>query len=206
MEIPNIFGLPAHPLIVHATVVMVPLAAFAVLLHAFVPAARARLGLVTPLAALVAVGLVPLSTSSGERFEEQVGHSPLIERHSELADGLLPWVIGLLVVAVLLTVRDRLGRREPDPAARLTERPVDAGTLVRDGGRHVATATRTETAVRTAGGARRALGLVLRPAVIGLLAVVAVAGTTQQVVRIGHSGAEAAWHGVTSGSNADENR
>jgi hypothetical protein len=38
----------------------------------------------------------------------------------------------------------------------------------------------------------------LNPVVIGVLAVVAVVGTTQQVVRIGHSGAEAAWHGVAS--------
>ena len=172
MEFPSIFGLPAHPLIVHATVVMVPLAAFAVLLHTFVPAARTRLGLTTPLAALVAVGLVPLSTSSGEALQQQVGHSALIQRHTELADGLLPWVIGLLVVAVLLTVRDRLARRTRD-----------------------ATATAP---------ARRSLDLVLRPAVIGLLAVVAVVGTTQQVVRIGHSGAQAAWHGVAASTRSSE--
>lgn len=161
MEFPSIFGLPAHPLIVHATVVLVPLAALLVLAHAFVPAARARLGIVTPVVALVAVVLVPLSTSSGEQLESQVGHNPLIEQHSELADGLLPWVIGLLVVAVLLWLRDRY-----------QDRDVRGGAVLRSS------------------------------ALVAVLAVVAVAGTTQQVVRIGHSGAKAAWKDVSTSSSA----
>lgn len=37
----TIFGLPIHPLLVHATVVIVPLAAVLVLLTALWPAARA---------------------------------------------------------------------------------------------------------------------------------------------------------------------
>ena len=172
MQWPTIFGLPAHPLIVHATVVLVPLAAVAVLLHTFWRPARARLGLVTVLSSALAVVLVPMSTSTGEQLEEQVGDSALIERHAELADGLLPWVIGLLVVAVLLWVRDR-----------------------RDAGR--------TTPLVSSGPGRRASDAVLTPVVIGILAVVAVLGTTQQVVRIGHSGAKAAWHGVASGSSND---
>jgi hypothetical protein len=169
MQFPTIFGLPAHPLIVHATVVMVPLAAAAVLLHAFWPRARARLGLVTPLAALVAVVLVPLSTSSGEQLEGTVGDTRLVQQHASLAEGLLPWTLGLLVVAVLLWLRDR-----------------------RDAGRR--------TPGVTEGRGRAASGVLLAPAVIAVLALVAVLGTTQQVVRIGHSGAKAAWHNVATGS------
>lgn len=172
MQWPTIFGLPAHPLIVHATVVLVPLAAVAVLLHTFWRPARARLGLVTLLASALAVVLVPLSTSTGEQLEEQVGESGLVERHAELADGLLPWVIGLLVVAVLLWVRDR-----------------------RDAGR--------TTPLVSTGPGRRMSDAMLTPVVIGVLAVVAVLGTTQQVVRIGHSGAKATWHGVASRSSGE---
>ena len=167
MNFPTIFGLPAHPLIVHATVVMVPLAALAVALHAFVPRARARLGLITLGAAAVAVILVPLSTSSGEQLQSEVGNTALVDRHAELADGLLPWVIGLLVVAVLLTVRDRTA-----------------------GGRRMRLLPR--------GGATTVAGSLTKPVVIGVLAVLMVLGTTQQVIRIGHSGAQAAWHGVAS--------
>ena len=43
----TVFGLPTHAIVVHATVVFLPLAALAVLLHAFWPAARRRLGGVT---------------------------------------------------------------------------------------------------------------------------------------------------------------
>jgi hypothetical protein len=171
MEWPTISGLPAHPLIVHATVVLVPLAALAVLLHTFWPKARARLGLVTLLSSAVAVVLVPLSTSSGEQLEESVAESALVEQHAELGDGLLPWVVGLLVVAVLLWVRDR-----------------------RDAGR--------TTPLVSRGPGRTVSDALLKPVVIGVLAVVAVLGTTQQVVRIGHSGAKASWHGVVSGSPA----
>ena len=165
MQFPTIFGLPAHPLIVHATVVIVPLAAVAVLLHAFWPRARARLGLVTPLAALTAVVLVPLSTSSGEQLEGTVGDSRLVQQHASLAEGLLPWTIGLLVVATLLWLRDRrdAGRRTPGVAPERGPWPT-----------------------------------LLAPLVIGVLAVVAFLGTTQQVIRIGHSGAKAAWQNVAA--------
>ncbi len=37
-----------------------------------------------------------------------------------------------------------------------------------------------------------------RPVVLGILAVLVVVGTTQQVVRIGHSGAKASWSHVAS--------
>ncbi len=167
MQFPDIFGLPAHPLIVHATVVMVPLAATAVALHAFVPRARVRLGLVTVAFAVLATALVPLSTSSGEQLQKDLGNNALIERHSQLADGLLPWVIGILVVAVLLAVRDFVVRRRHD---------------LSDGGK-----------------GRSAVGLVTKPVVLMVLAAAVFAGTAQQVVRIGHSGAEATWQGVTSG-------
>jgi hypothetical protein len=153
----TVFGLPTHALLVHATVVLVPLAALAVLLHAFWPEARRRLGIVTPLLAGVALVLTPLSTQSGEVLERQVPHSDLIERHAQLADGLLPWTLGLFVVAVGLWLLDR--RRAGDRSAR---------------------------------------GPAWLPVVAGVLAAVAVVGVVQQVVRIGHAGAQATWDGVAT--------
>src|SRR4051794_7414731 len=108
----TVLGLPTHALIVHATVVLLPLAALAVLLHALWPAARRRLGVVTPVLAGVALVLTPLSTASGETLEHQVARSALIHRHAELADGLLPWTLGLFVVAAGLWLLDRRRRAE----------------------------------------------------------------------------------------------
>lgn len=157
----TVFGLPTHALLVHATVVLLPLAALAVLLHALWPAARRRLGIVTPLLAGVALVLVPLSTESGETLEHQVGESALVERHAELAEGMLPWAIGLFVVAVVLWLLDRR-RTGTGPSGRSRWVPL----------------------------------------VAGVLAVVAVAGTVQQIVRVGHAGAEATWNDVVQSSPA----
>ena len=58
-------GLPVHVLLVHLVVIIVPLAALCLLLSAFWPAARRRLGFVTPLVALVALIAVPFTTAAG---------------------------------------------------------------------------------------------------------------------------------------------
>jgi uncharacterized membrane protein len=95
----TIFGLPLHPLIVHATVVVVPVAAISVLMATFWPRFR-RWASWGPLAsAILAVILVPITTSSGESLEHALPRSNLIETHAHLADGLLPWVIVLFVGA-----------------------------------------------------------------------------------------------------------
>ena len=156
----TVFGLPTHAIVVHATVVLLPLAALVVLLHAFWPAARRRLGIVTPLLAGVALVLVPLSTESGESLEHSVGENTLVERHAELADGMLPWAIGLFVIAAGLWLLDRR-RGRPSGAA----------------------------------------GPRWLPIVASVLAVVAAVGTVQQVVRVGHAGAQATWAGVVSSSS-----
>jgi len=114
----TIAGLPLHPLIVHATEVVVPAAALAVLLAALWPRFRRWAGYLPVLLSLAAVILVPVSTQSGEALQERVGENSLIEKHSDLAEGLLPWVIGLLVVAGVLlwwTWHERTGGAPRDP-------------------------------------------------------------------------------------------
>jgi len=125
-----------------------------------------------PLALSVgAVVLTPLSTESGEALEHRVEHSDLIETHSQLAEGLLPWVIGLAVAAALLLV---VARRERQSA---TTPPADGSPAARADEAHAGTS------------------VVPRPVLLAgaVLGLVAALGTTVQVVRIGHSGAQAAW-------------
>jgi hypothetical protein len=162
----SIFGLPTHILFVHATVVFIPLAALLLLLHAFWPAARNRLGLVTTVVAGIALVLTPLATSSGEELEHAVQRSDLVERHAQLADGMLPWVVGLFLVAAVLWLLD-LHRGRDIPVA---------GNAV-------------------AGLRKLALPRWV-PAAMTALAVVAAIGSIVWVVLVGHAGAMAAWHGV----------
>lgn len=118
----TIFGLPVHPLVVHATVVIVPAAALAVGLTAVWPRFRAWAGLMPLLLSMVALGLVPMSIQSGKSLGKRVEETPLVERHSELGESLLPWVAALTLAAAALFW---LRRREARTAVRI-ERPAAA--------------------------------------------------------------------------------
>jgi hypothetical protein len=114
MEIEELFGLPAHPLIVHAVVVLLPLAAAGTIATALVRRWRRPYGPLVAAAALAAVLSVLLAQGSGEELEHKVPKSDLVERHTELGDSVLPFAIALAVVALAVAAEPRLGRRAPD--------------------------------------------------------------------------------------------
>ncbi|MCU1571458.1 MAG: hypothetical protein JWR33_2199 [Naasia sp.] len=113
MNLDTFAGLPLHVLLVHAVVVGVPLASLAVMLHALWPAARRRLGIVTPLAGLLLVALVPVTVQAGQKLEPRVPATQLLNQHIALGDTLLPWVIGLFAIGVLEWVWFRFRDRVP---------------------------------------------------------------------------------------------
>jgi len=94
-------GLPIHVLLVHFVVIVVPLAALCVVLTMVWPAARKRLGIVTPLVGLAALISVPIAVEAGEALEEQVNETALNELHAHLGRDLLPWAIALFIVALV---------------------------------------------------------------------------------------------------------
>lgn len=95
----DFFGLPVHPLLVHATVVFVPMAVTMVICAVLVPRFRIWAGPLPAAVSLVALILTPLSTASGENLEHDLPHNALIERHAELGDQLLFFAIALFVFA-----------------------------------------------------------------------------------------------------------
>jgi hypothetical protein len=97
----EINGLPLHVLIVHFVVIVVPLAALCTVLAAAWPAARRRLGIVTPLIALAALVAVPITMAAGEWLVARVAHTELIAAHQALGYTLLPWAIATFVVALV---------------------------------------------------------------------------------------------------------
>jgi hypothetical protein len=113
----TIAGLPLHPLVVHATEVIVPVTALVVTVAALWPRFRRYAGYLPLAMALASLVLVPLSTQSGEALQARVGESSLIETHSNLAEGLLPWVFGLVVVAAVLLWWNRNEREGATPRA-----------------------------------------------------------------------------------------
>lgn len=102
-------GIPLHPLLVHLTSVAVPVAALTALAVALWPAARRWLAVGAPIIGLVALVSVPLATSSGEWLEHREKETALLERHTELADGLLPWSIAVFALLALWWAWHRFG-------------------------------------------------------------------------------------------------
>ena len=98
----TITGLPAHPLVVHFSIVAIPLAAILVVLYTVIRSWRSVLAyLITGMGALIAIGVV-LAASSGEALEETSEESSLLQTHAELGDQLqiIGIVFGLSLVAL----------------------------------------------------------------------------------------------------------
>lgn len=159
-------GLPAHILFVHFVVVLVPLTALLAIACAVRPRWARRLGLTLPLLGLVTVCMVPLTTHAGEWLQDRVGDTPLLRKHTEMGDGLLPWAMGLFLVTALVWW---MGRSAPrDPAAGSAPAAPASGP----------TAWTSATWFRV---------------IAGVVTLVIAVGAVVDVYRIGDSGAKAAW-------------
>ncbi|WP_327294352.1 MULTISPECIES: DUF2231 domain-containing protein [unclassified Streptomyces] len=169
-------GLPAHVLFVHVVVVLVPLTALALILCAVWPSVMRRFGLALPVLALVTLISVPLTTQAGEWLERHVKSDALVRKHTELGDGLLPWVVALfLVAAAVWWFYRRASQGSPDAAGSAS---IAGSTSIT-----VSTPLRIAAAV---------------------LSLVIGAGAGVQVYRIGDSGAKAAWHdGYSATAHSD---
>jgi len=94
-------GLPAHVLLVHIVVVMVPLTALLLVACVLWPAAQRRFGIVTPIVSFVTLVAVPLTTHSGEWLEHHIDRDPLVRAHAHLGDELLVWSLATFVLSTL---------------------------------------------------------------------------------------------------------
>jgi hypothetical protein len=99
----ELFGLPAHPLVVHAAVVLVPLAAIGVVVIAFWPAARAKLGVAVVVIAALGTLFAYLAVESGGYLEDQVKETEQVEEHAKLGDSGLASAVAVLLGAVAVT-------------------------------------------------------------------------------------------------------
>ena len=178
----TVSGLPAHIMLVHLTLVVIPTAAAAMVVAAVSRRLRRWLGVVTPLLALVALVMVPITRSAGLWLYNRVPHTPLIDAHMHRANHILPWVVALFVVSVGEWIwfrrldRDEDGSRFPLFAAAAPDEVSDA---------RVKTASRT----RTPGPA------MWQTVVATVLALVVGIGATVELVRVGESGSRAVYQG-----------
>ncbi len=184
-------GLPAHILLVHAVVVLLPLAALLLVLTAFWQGARRRLAGPNAILAVISLGLVPLTTDAGEWLQRRVAANALVDSHVELGDTAVLVALPIAFLALVIWWRGR--EQDSVRAAAATEPATDAagepiGSTTRAA---VATAAKTSTARRTwLAPQSAAVGIV-----ISVLSVVAAGVAVYDIYRIGDSGAQATWNG-----------
>jgi hypothetical protein len=166
----KINGLPAHILLIHVVIILVPLAAVMLVASATWPAARAKLGFLTPAVALVALVFVPITMNAGKWLRDHLqgnfgNTDPRVIRHTHLGYHLWPWALALFLVAAALWLLNR----------------------------------RYELSWRPTGSTARMALPVWVTALVAVAAIVVSVGAVVELYRIGDSGSKAEWHDRTTG-------
>lgn len=94
----TIGGLPVHPLVVHAVVMLLPIASVALIIIFFVPRWRKQYGWLTMIAMAAGTGAAVVAKESGEALAARVG---LPVQHQQLADILVPVALVTFVVSAV---------------------------------------------------------------------------------------------------------
>lgn len=172
-----ISGLPAHILLVHVVLAIVPVAAVLVIVAAVSRPARRWLNWLPLLAALGALIAVPITTHAGRWLEHHLRAqvTPAIQHHVNLGNQMLPWVLALFVAAVLV----------------LAVAWAEGGRSLRIGNFTSADTTGSAPNPGAALVGRRAVRIA-----VAVIAIVAAIGAVQQVYRTGEAGSRAVWSGT----------
>jgi uncharacterized membrane protein len=122
-------GLPAHALLLHLVVVLVPLTALLEILCGLWPAARrGQLLWLTLVLATVTMVLTPITINAGQwLYDLRTKPSPILREHAERGTTMVYFSAALLAVAIGLVVL-RLIERRPERRRMVTH--VVAGIIV----------------------------------------------------------------------------
>lgn len=176
----TIFGVPAHPLMVHAPVVLLPLAAVGALLLLVRRSWYDRYKwAVVVIAGIGALGGI-LAAASGESLESALSAEDrqLIESHTEMGDtARLMGIVFFVVVLAWVLVPIFLERRAASSASSPS------------------TSVGSAAATRSSGAPTW-----LRP-VLAVLVVLTAVGAVWTVTDAGHSGAKRVWEEDSSGGD-----
>jgi hypothetical protein len=167
----EILGLPAHPLIVHAAVVLVPLLALGGVLYAVAPFSRRYFRWPLILVALAAPAAVAAAKLSGDAFSKHQNFNDMqaqITDHKAFGDVLI-WLALGLGAAVLVLAFAVPGRRDVVAARDADDTLVDSSS--------------------------RSGGMVVIQVVVGIVVVGLAAANLYYVFKAGDSGANMVWSG-----------
>ena len=110
-------GLPAHALLLHVVVVLVPLTALLEIVCGLWPAARrGQLLWLTLVMAAATMVLTPITINAGQwLYDLRTKPSPILREHAERGSTMVYFAAALLVVAVGLVVVRLIERRSERP-------------------------------------------------------------------------------------------
>ncbi|WP_444948052.1 DUF2231 domain-containing protein [Micromonospora ureilytica] len=168
-------GLPAHILLVHAIVVLLPLAALLLVLTAVWPAARRRFAGPNAILSVLVVALVPVTTSAGEWLEHRVTETALLRDHTKLGDTAIWAALPVALLALVIWWRQQEATAAPEAPTAATRRRTYLAPL--------------------------SLSITR---VVMVLAVIIAGGAVYDTYRIGDSGSKAAWTDKLSSATAQD--
>jgi hypothetical protein len=176
----EILGIPAHPLIIHAAVVFIPLQIVAAIVYGLIPAWRRHLVWAVLGLAVLAPASAWAAKLSGEAFEQRLIRKHIatgeliakINQHASFA-AVTAWLsLGLSAAMVILVWAIVTGRRRSPVAGNTAEIDTDAAAIM---------------------GSPAAFRLV---ALVFVVAAVVLAGFTgYYIFRTGDTGAHIVWTG-----------
>lgn len=121
----QIDGLPVHALVIHLTVVFVPLLVLGAIIYAVVPRWRSRIGWAVIGAAVISPIVTFVSKASGEKLYDRTvkngASGPFLTKlntHMNYGSHLVWWVLALSVVTLVLTI---LTLRKPGSLPKAVE-------------------------------------------------------------------------------------
>lgn len=165
-------GLPLHVLLVHVIVVAVPALGLGLILAGAWPAARRVLWIPLLLVAALLVPLGLITVEAGKWLEVRVPPAPLIQEHTAQGEDIVPWLWGLLGVAVLIAlwaiVEAVARRRAKAPSEQFDDRPLGRGAVI------------------------------AASVVLSLAAVAVTVASAATLVRVAEAGSRAVWEGSFS--------
>lgn len=97
-----IAGLPAHILLNHFVVVLMPLTAILLIICVLWPAARQRLVWLVLILAAITLVLTPLTIRAGEWLADRVDETPALDTHATFGETGSYFAVALFIAAALL--------------------------------------------------------------------------------------------------------
>lgn len=112
----KLFGLPAHPLLIHFPIVAIPTLCLVGLLMVLWPSFRQKYVAAAAVFGLITAVATILAAQSGEALAETYSNTDFLEKHKSLGETLRLLVIGLaLAVSALMVATKRSASTGKDP-------------------------------------------------------------------------------------------